>query len=659
LRSNDHQNQQEERPHPRSGRIIVLGENADLQSVADIGAADLIVTFELAREAELKQENLPAIYFHRYAQSENVWPATVDAAKQWMEMWPTRPMYKGQSLLEVLRFEDTSLWWFVHDAIWETKNGIFDTFYQVGALVSLVQAYKPVTVELWGTFDFNAQDIMAALARTFRFDLKVTDYKLKAAPQGELASSAGKLRLLARFVLLKVASVFARRAGGKNKRPIAFFLNHGSSAAEKRLDGKLVVSDHYLEGLEGYMAESEEDSKIFVSMNIPKPTSSHYKNLLTELERTARGTYTPWLCYFSLADLQTRQKLVWHYQKVIAELENDPKFRESMVIEGGVDIYPMLRDTLRGSLPKALALVHSEILVARKFINKERPKMIFHTAGVSASGRAVSLPCRQQNIRMVAPQLGIISSELPVNTGFLIPKGYDKRLLTEYLVWGQFYKALVTARGYPDPLVKVVGFWRTARKGAEEKTLHGTKGQGRQQQALPATSYILYVAGANLGKLNYILSFDEEITTIKMIQKVMPDGLSLVVKLHPSLPYDPYFKSLHGIDRVILVGGPGAPGIEEFLPATKAVLGKASTVLVQALILGKPVIVVNFASKLDFLGFQGVPFVTCTEEFEAAIKDILSGSNPLQERGFDLEYYCKATGSESISLITKEITEKK
>ncbi|MER3408386.1 MAG: hypothetical protein C4292_06635 [Nitrososphaera sp.] len=640
----------------------MLGENAELHSVPDIGTADLIVTFELAREAELKQENLPAIYFHRYAQSENVWPATVEAAKQWMETWPTRPAYKGQSLLEVLRFEDTSLWWFIYDVIWETKNGIFDTFYQVGALASMVQVYKPLTVELWGTFDFNAKEIMAALAMTFRFDLKVTDYKLKAAPQGELASSTGKLRLLARFVLLKVARIFARRAGGKNKRPIAFFLNHGSSAVEKRLDGKLVVSDHYLEGLEGYMAGSEKgggDSKIFVSMNIPRPTSSYYKNLLIELGRTARGTYTPWLCYFSLGDLQTRQKLVWHYQKVIAELENDPKFRESMVIEGGVDIYPMLRDTLRGSLPKALALVHSEILVARKFINKERPRMIFHTAGVSASGRAVSLPCRQQNIRMVAPQLGIISSELPVNTGFLITKGYDKRLLTEYLVWGQFYKAMVTARGYPDSLVKVVGFWRTAKKEAGEKALQGGKGQEGQQQTLPAMSYVLYVAGANLGKLSYILSFDEEIATIKMIQKAMPDGLSLVVKLHPSLPYDPYFKSLHGVDRVVLVGGPGALGIEEFLPAARVVLGKASTVLVQALILGKPVIVVNFASKLDFLGFRGVPFATSIEEFEASMKDILSGSNPLQERGFDLEYYCEATGSESISLITKEVAGKR
>lgn len=620
-----------------SGKIIIIGEGVDLHTIPSLDSADLVLTFELTVESKLKEKNIPALYFHRYAQSSSVWSAAVAAAREWLEKWPTKPIYNGQSAVEFFRFEDTSLWWFIYDSMWETKNGIFDTFYHVKALMLLIQEYKPAMIEMHGVFDFNAQEIMNTMEKVFSFELKTINYVARAGSRNELTRSTGKLRLLARFLLLKAAKVFSKR--GK-ERPIVFFLNHGSTAVERYHNGAYIINDHYLEGFEGYMTQNAR-RRLLISLNPPNVSSSFVNNLIVEIGRTARGLYTPWLCYFSLSDLERRRRLVGYYQSKITGLENDSGFKESMIVDG-IDIYPMLKDVFRGNLPRALALVHSEILLARRFLDKEQPSIVFHTSGISASGRALCFACRERNIRIVAPQLGIISPQLPVNTSFLITERYDRRLLSEYLVWGPFYKTLITDRGYPESLVKVAGFWRTEKDQSQQDMIsshmHG--------------DFILYVAGANLGKLSYILSFDEEIMTIRLIHKSIKDKLGLLVKLHPSLPYDKYHNALQDIiNDITLVGGPGVPGIEKFLPAAKIVVGKASTVLVQALILGKPVIAVNFGSELDFLGFQGVPFVTTPEEFAENVNIILN--DRLQD--FNLKNYCDPIGRDSISLVISEI----
>lgn len=623
-----------------SGRIIILGEDANLQAISNLDTADLLLTFELSMEIELKEKNLPSLYFHRYAQSSRVWSTIVNAAREWLETWPTKPVYNGQPALDVLRFENTSLWWFIYDSVWETKNGIFDAFYHVKALMSLVQEYKPAVIEVHGTFDFDFQEIMSTLAKEFNFELKIINYVARPRSQNELTKSTGKLRLLARFLMLKIAKAFSRK--GKN-HPVTFFLNHGPTAVEKYHSGMYIINDHYLEGFEGYMTENVH-KKLLISLNPPNVSSSFAKNLLVEIWRTARGLYTPWLYYFSFSDLERRRRLVGYYQNKIISLENDPGFKESMIVDG-IDIYPMLKDAFRGNIPRALALVHSEILIARRFLDEERPSVVFHTSGISAIGRALCLACRERSIRIIAPQLGIISPQLPVNTSFLIAEKYDRRLLSEYLVWGPFYKTLITNRGYPESLIKVVGFWRTEKN--------------ENQQDTPAPVYgdfILYVAGANLGKLSYILSFDEEITTIRLIHRSVRGRLGLVVKLHPSLPYNKYHDALQDImNEITLIGGPGALGIEKFLSSAKIVVGKASTVLIQALILGKPVIAANFASELDFLGFREIPFVTTPEQFSENVKIILNR----RFQDFDLKNYCNPVGNESISLIIPEIEKEK
>jgi hypothetical protein len=610
-------------------RIIIMGEDVTHASVPGLDTAVLIITARLSDEIELKHRNRPALYFHRYAQSDKIWAGTVDAARDWIESWPKLKLVNGDRAFAFLEVENTLLWWFVHDVIWETKHGIFDTFYQVKTWSSLIKDYRPTEVELVGTFECDVREIISSLSKSFGFDLRVSDYRIKSPPQSHLSGIRGRSSLLVKFLLLKWARLFSRR----KKNAVTFFLEHGSKAIETYHNGTRLITDHYLDGLEDYMTKNASES-LLISLNTPEIHSCSIRNLVKEIFATMQGTYVPWLCYYSASDLKKGVSLVGRYRKKMMELESDPRFRESMVIDE-IDVYPSLKGVLLGTLPRALALAHIEIEIGKKFVELEKPRLVFHVTGMSPSGRAISLACNRQGIRILAPQLGIISPEIPVNTAFIITKEYDKMLLPEYLVWGQFYKNLISERGYPQSLIKKVGFWRTKKPQAE----------------LPR-DYILYVAGANLVKLDYILSFDEEIATINMLRNTIPKTMRLVVKLHPSLPYEKYRDALRGIiSDIMLLGGPGVPGIEEFLLKAKIVVGKASTVLVQALILNKPVIALNFASKRNFLGFEGVPFATTTEEFLSSLNKILNGDLD----NCNLNIYCDHIGQESISTLINEI----
>lgn len=619
----------------------MIGQHADLNAIAELEIFDVILTSELSAEMNLKEKSLPALYFHRYAQSAKVWSKIVASAREWLDTWHNREIYNGQSAVEFLKFEDTSLWWFVYDAIWETKGGVLDAIYHANALISLIEDYDPASIQLYGEFDFPIHEVFSSLSNKTRpFDLRLEKYAVTSGSDGTFSKPSGKLALLGRFLLLKAARILSR----KTRNPsIAFFLDHGSKAVEKKLDGVKIIMDHYLEGLEEFLVHNR-DRILLVSMNTPILSPSFMKNLIVDAKRVARGMYVPWMCYYSFSDLQKGMKLIRHYQSKITDLEGSPSFRDSMRIEG-VDIYPLLRQVFRGTLARALALVHLEVEVGRRFLDAERSPLIFHLTGLSPTGRALCFACKKRNTNIVTPQLGITSTELPFNAAVFAGTGLDTRTLPHYLVYGPFYKQLFAGRGYPDYLIQAVGFWRTGRNNVKHSSL------------LPG--YILYVAGANLGKLGYILSFDEEITTIRLIQKNIPVDSRLVVKLHPSLPYDLYNETLKDMvssKAITLAGGPGTRGIEEFLAGANVVVSKTSTSLLQALIMNRPAIVVNFSSDLDLIGLKGVPFATTPEDFARIVRDVLDGK---LGNNSEIDHYCFPVGRESASLVIREIEKEK
>lgn len=614
--------------------VVILGEGIDPKLIRGLKHARIVITSNLSTEFKAKEEGIPAIFFHRYAQSKKVWESFANTATDWLENWPTKPIFNKKSIIDVFRFEDTSLWWFNNYSMWELENGIFDTLYHLIAFSTMIKDSRPKNVEIWGGFDYPILEILNLLSQKYDFEIKTENYNLKIGNQGKLSKSRQlQLIFLMRYLLLKFASIFSRN----NSKPLVFFLNHGHAAVKKNVGGVEIIIDHYLEGFEEYLIKNKDKIKL-ISNSLPRLNSSFVKDLIIEFVKTVKGDYKPWLCYYSFSEFIEWKKLVKYYQGKILEFEKDPSFKNSMVIDG-INIYPLVINAFRGTLPRALALVRMELKVVRRFLDKERPDVVFSTDGLNPTGKAISFVCKERGIKNISTQLGVMSTKKIVNTAFFINEKFDKRVLPNYLVWGSFYENLIIDMGYPKSLIKKVGFWRL------DKGDIGTSNDDK---------YVLYIAAANLNKLSYILSFDEEIVSIKKIYENIPEHLKLVVKLHPSHPYNLYFKTLRGLKRLILVGGFGSPEITRIISGARVVVGKASTAIMQALIMEKPVILINFGSELNFLGIDSIPFVTTPKDFGKTIDSILTKS---QVRKHNLENYCEPLGKTSLSLIFDEINQ--
>lgn len=611
-------------------RIIILGDETDLQSIPNLKKANIVITFELAKEKFLKEKNIPAIYFHRYAQSTDVWESIVSTSKRWLETWPKIPIYQGLSALEIFKYEDTSLWWFVFDTMWEVKNGIFDTIYQIMTFSLLIKKHKPDVLEIWGKFDFPIKHILASLSEKHNFKLESKNYRLKPQPKSEFNKLSSRLSFIVRLPLLKLASALSK----SSECTIAIFQKHGTSSRKKEVNNVQIVYDHYLEGFEQYMIKNR-NKILFISHNMPRLSNNFLKDLINEFFRIIKGEYKPWLCYYSFFDLLEFKKEIGYYQKKVLVLEKEPDFKKSMLLDG-IDIYPFLKDIFRKNFPRILSYVKLNLKSSKRFLEQENPSVVFTTDGITPVGRTLCYTCNQNNVKIYTLQGGIISPQIPVNIGFFITEGFDVRLLPNLFVWGPFYDKLVRSRGYPSALIKKGGFWKN-----EESELKTS-----------SQNYLLYLAVSNLNKLGYLHSFDEDIFTIKQIHDLIPKNLKLLVKVHPHVPIHIYSKSLKNLNRIILVGGENAPDVKRFIKDSIVVIGKDSTALIQALILDKPVIVCNFASGLDFIEIPDLPFVTTPEAFKENLLNLLNGKSLPRP---NLTNYCDPLGKKSVLQITDEL----
>ena len=620
--------------HDSGETVVILGEGIDPKLIRSLKHARMVVTYELSTEFQAKEYGIPAIYFHRFAQSEKIWDSFMKVAQNWIDKFPKEVIYHGNTILDILKFEDTSLWWFNNYTIWERKNGIIETVYTIKTLSSILDLFNPKTIEIIGIFDFEIIKMLNALSKKYKFKLKQKNVTIKHVSKLHTKPIKRQLNMILNILYSKVITQLSIR----KKKTHLIFVRHGHVTIRKNIAGSDLLLDNSLDGLEDYLMKNRNKIK-FVSLNTPQLHSSKTKNFFSNLANVVKGNYTPWVSYYSFFDLFHVMKLHKRYKHVMQNLEQDPDFIKSMMIEG-INIYQFIKSVFQNTIVNEMPFIFLQIQTARKIIEKEKPETVFTSDSLSPWCRAITFACNTHKIENTSPQIGVMSPYTLFNSGFLFTKDFDKRLLPIYLVWGSFYQRILVIMGYPKLLTKIVGFWRL------------DENQRKQENS---SEYLLYIAGSNPGYSSYIMSFDEEILTIKKIHENLPKEMKLMVKLHPSHSYDDFSKALCGLERIILEGGPIAIDINKAIINSKFVIGKASSAIIQALILKKPAMLVNLVSELNFLGLKDIPFATTVEDLSKNMELMLSKKFI---KNFELNDYCYPLGRESISLITDLLSKK-
>lgn len=603
--------------------IQFVGTDIDIDTIENIDKK-FIVTFELEKENFLKEKGINAIYFNRQAQSKKTWQDIVKTAKNWLDYWPDKPLSNGKSIIEILKFQDTSLWWFVYDILWENKNGIFDTIYQISTLISLIEEFNPKKITMFGKFEFPIVNMLYALEKKYNFEISNQSEPKELFAQNAAIISKKRINFILRLLILKSIHVFSR----KKKGTVAIFSTHGGKI--NRTKENAVASDQYFIGLEEFI-EKNRGKINFISIN-KNITSKKFNELF---RNTWNGSYEPWVIYYSLRSMLNAYRITKNFKKILNEIENSSSFAETMTVKG-INIFPFLREQFVTELPFLIGYAHLELNAVKQFLSEKDPQTVFTVDGFGVSGRALNYICRKNQKRVITPQLGIISPEFPVNTAFWIRNGHDLRLIPEFLTWGNYFKEVIESRGFPQKLIKTVGFWKTDTKNQINKN----------------DEYVFYIAGANQTKLEYVLSLDEEIFTIRMIHEALPKGMKLMVKLHPNLDERPYFNKLDNLENIILVGNEETVNVNDLVSHSIAVIGKASTIIIQAMVLNKPIINVNFVGDVNFLGFKEIPMITNIKDLEMIMNEVVQSKF---ENKYKITDYCDPIGDKAISNVINEL----
>jgi len=583
-----------------------------------------IITFELEKEQNLKKENIDAVYFHRIAQNENVWNNIILRSKDWLENWSNKKIYDGSTIRDILQYNDVSLWWFVYEILWDSKNGIFETFYQFYTITALIEEYTPKKIQIEGNFDFPIYQMIDSLKNTYSFQLE---------NNSEISSilfekiSRNRFNFLIQLLILKIIYKFTLK---KNKKIFIFSSKGGKIQTNDK--GKRTALDPYFVGLEDFFDKNKERIN-FIALNNGF-SSKNFSEFLSNCKSMLKNEFVPWEINYSVNELKNMLKDSNEIKQLILKIENTDEFKKSFDVDG-TNFYQYWRNLLLEKLPNMISFSKLELKATERFFLKNNPEVIFTTNGFSPNGRALCYNASKKGRSVISPQLGIISPEFSINTAFQMFKGMDLRLIPKYLVWGNHFKEIIEKKEYPIELIKQVGFWKT----------------GMDNNTKPKNDYILYIGGANRVKLEYVLSIDEEIFTIKAIHDILPEGMKILVKLHPNFDNIPYEKLLN-LKNLVLIKHGELSDINELVSNAKIIVGKASTLIVQAMIMRKPVISINLAGDVDFLGIKEIPFVKSIEELEKKVKQYLKEDS---RENYKINSICEPIGEKSISLLQEEL----
>lgn len=564
-------------------KLLFLGSSTDY---VNLNLQDtFVVTMNLSDELRLKKSSQDVILFSREGQSQENWKKVIEYCRIWLSN-VSSPEF---------RIDNLSMWEFVYDELLETHGGIFDQIYHIKTVLSLIYKTKPQVVEIRGSFEFDLSKILETLSKKYQFEFVNNSILIKHQKK-EYRILANKILFLERFVAGKISLLFFRK-----KFDSSIILTHGFYA--KKITE--TISDIYVDELHESFIESGK-KPLVISLNLPRIHKSVLRDILDDFGNIMRGRYRPISGYLPSSYLIKKRDLSNQQKELV---RNFVKNACTKFAVDDIEILPLLSDDVVDHIIRRTkdALINME--VCRKYVQKELPVRILNSEGNNLFGKALTLTCNENRIKIFAIQLGIISQELPANSSFFIPKNFNQDLIPEIFVWGRHYKNLLVGRGYPELRILEGGFHRSWRTKVNKDT-----GLGK---------YVLYVASANTNVGTFILTIDEEITSIKEMSKVVPKDTKIIVKLHPTLLSGPYVENL-GESNIIIVDN-DKYAIEDLVAGSQVVIGKCSTLLLQSLLYGKNVLWINFGSTIDFCGLISNSIITSIESFKVHLSNLQTG----------------------------------
>jgi len=549
--------------------------------------------------------------------------AVDEAAMAWTKSWGSRPLRDGRSFRDLLDWKGVSLWWFAELLLHHSTEApryvrLIETFHRI------LEEEHPEEVEAAG---LSAEEAVllerTCTARGLLFHGRAAPQRLRLATRTRLVPLRARWNDVKTFLgALKAVAAGPPSAPGSSGKKNVLFLSHAAFWRHRKdpETDEPNAYEHYFDALIPQVAAHPGLRPVVLAVG---PRAAFRRRGVRDRVREwlrlrpeagpylAVNRYTTWAVLRETLRASALAREAWRV------LRRSPGMRAAFSHRGVAfaDLAaPDLAGTLLLQLPWAVRS-YEEMAAALRGL---RPATVCLYAESSGWGRAALAACRAAGVPTVAVQHGI-----------LYPKYYSYRhgpdeaacpRPDKTAVFGESARRLLVEMGGYDPGSLVVTgspkfddlVASALRRDRREIRARLGAGDGVSLVLVASRYRGIRPTHAALGP-----AFPALVRSLEALEGVL--GL---VKPHPAEPSGAYEADLRGARRVRVVA-PGAD-LMDLLHAADVLVTVESLSAVEALVLGRPVLILNMPTNLRELVDQGVALgVAAGDDPTGALRQLL------------------------------------
>lgn len=519
-----------------------------------------------------------------------------EAAIAWTKEWGRRPVLDGKPFRDLLEWKGVSLWWFAELYLHHCTEAprfvrLVETFHR------LLEATAPEEVEAVGLPP--AEALLLARTCTAR---RVLFHGPAGRPRrrGVLAVSLrSRWNTVKTFLGAgKAALLGPPRPRGEKER--ALFLSHAAFWRTRAgTAGTEEWYEHYFDRLIPEVAARGILEPLVVAVG---PRAAFRRRGAGSRLRDwlalpgAGGPYVPINRHASFAAFGAVRRATAEIRRLWRRLRKSPGLRQAFS-HRGVGFADLAEEAFAGTMLLQLPWAVRSFEEVSATLAAARPAVLCLYAESSGWGRAALAACRAAGVPTVAMQHGILypgyysylhaedEGDCPRPDRTAVFGEAARRFLVEE---GRYAPGSLVVTGSPrfDALVEASSRW-------DRQALRARHGVGEDERLLVVASRFRPITETHE-------AIGAEFPALVRAVEALP-GVRCLVKPHPAEPASPYAQEVRRQASARVAVLPGSASLLELLHAADALVTVESLSAVEALVLGRPVVVLSMPSHLRAL----------------------------------------------------------
>ncbi|MBI2075725.1 MAG: UDP-N-acetylglucosamine 2-epimerase [Candidatus Aenigmarchaeota archaeon] len=540
-------------------------------------------------------------------------------ALEWMKSWPDKKV-NGRSFKELFQYKGLSVWWLMENWLYYSPiYPIRHALETIAAIEPIIRRTKDEVVFVDGSPIAEAINLVAGkrarpvAGKKPNLNLKITAMRIFF-----------DLSYLLRKTAWKVLSGIYRPESGS--AGIVLFSVYDWEILRK--GGKIVRQDTYIAPLVKCL--DKQNIKI---IGIPVGRFLGLRNIKDKL---LSGMKFNVIENYGYARDEFKQAL--KLKDMWKQLSSSGNFRKSFRF-CGVNIWNIVEKQFDAYFAARWKSHLRDFMLLESLLKTEKPGAVVYPAEMSEFGRELFYLCESAGAKCLAIQHGVFGNWLNVyHTKNELRGKYRCPLPAKTAVYGPAFRdMLVDKCNYPDDSVVITGSQRFDRITDRGQNIRKTLGIASNKKIIALiTSPVSRGENAMLTKA--VFGAVKKFGNVQLVVKIHPNESSSVYK-----KAEGYAKSGAIIVRDI--------DLYDVIRSCDAAITYLSTAGMEAILLGKPLIVVNLTGRDDVVPYvkeKAAIGVYRAEDLEPAIRRALAdGTKGLNTKSFMKKYAYKNDGKAS------------